>query len=162
LHRDLKPANILLDSQGEPFVSDFGLARQLDEDRGLTGSGAIVGTPSYMAPEQACGEQATIASDVWGLGTVLYELLTASPPFTGRSPLEPLRQVIEQTPAQPRRSNSQVAADLETICLKCLEKQASKRYESAAALADDLERFLEGLPIQARPIGSLERTWRWC
>src|SRR5206468_1900369 len=156
------PANILLDGHGEPFVSDFGLARRLDEDSGLTSDNAIVGTPSYMAPEQACRQQATIASDVYGLGAVLYEVLTGRPPFQERSPLETLQQVVEATPTPLRRFSSQVPPDLETICLKCLEKEPDRRYATAEALADDLERWLRGEVVHARPVSSRDRLWRWC
>jgi eukaryotic-like serine/threonine-protein kinase len=141
LHRDLKPANILLDSQGQPYVTDFGLARRVEGGPGLTQSGALVGTPSYMAPEQAAARKdLTTAVDVYALGAVLYELLTGRPPFQADSPLDTALRVLEKEPDRPRSLNPRVPPDLETICLKCLEKDVARRYGSAEALADDLER----------------------
>jgi tRNA A-37 threonylcarbamoyl transferase component Bud32 len=163
LHRDLKPSNILVDPAGTPLVADFGLAKRVDADRSLTDSGALVGTPRYMAPEQAAGRKdLTVAADVYSLGVVLYERLTGRTPFSGETVLEVLRQVREAEPPRPSSITPGLDRDLETVCLKCLEKDPAKRYGSAAALADDLERWLRGEPIQARPVGQAERLWRWC
>ena len=163
LHRDIKPSNILVDTGGVPLVADFGLAKRVDADHSLTESGVIVGTPRYMAPEQAAGRKdLTVAVDVYSLGVVLYERLTGRTPFTGETVLELLRQAREEEPPRPSSVCPGLDRDLETICLKCLEKDPLKRYASAEALQDDLERWLHGEPIAARPVGQAERLWRWC
>ena len=164
LHRDLKPANILLDRNDQPRITDFGLAKQLESDPGLTMSGAILGTPSYMPPEQAAGKRKDMgpACDVYSLGAVLYDLLTGRPPFRADTPLDTLRQVVEAAPAPPRLLNPKVPRDLETICLKCLAKNPGQRYPTAQELADDLGRALKHEPIRARPVGRLGRLMRWC
>ncbi len=164
LHRDLKPDNILLTQGGSPKISDFGLAKRLDTAAPAQSTGgALAGTPSYMAPEQAEGlsREVGVPADVYGLGAVLYELLTGRPPFRAAGLLETLEQVKSAEPVPPRRLNPAVPADLETICLKCLRKEPAKRYASAALLADDLQRFREHRPIEARPVGRLERAGKW-
>src|SRR5262249_600239 len=154
LHRDIKPANILLDADGQPHVTDFGLAKRVEKTSDLTQSGAMVGTPSYMAPEQVrADKQLTTGVDVYGLGAVLYEMLAGSPPFTGASAYEAVKKVLDDDPPRPSSIRRGVDRDLETICLKCLRKLPEQRYSSAAALADDLERWLRHEPIEARPSG---------
>jgi len=167
LHRDLKPSNVLLDTYGEPHVADFGLAKRLEDasnpNSDNTQTGAIVGTPSFMAPEQARGhsKQLTTAVDVYGLGAVLYDLLAGQPPFRANSPAETLLLVLGQEAERPSQLRSGVPRDLETICLKCLEKESGKRYASAEALAEDLERWLKGVPVRARTASAPERLFKW-
>jgi WD40 repeat protein len=159
LHRDLKPGNILLDRAGTPHLTDFGLAKRVGADSSLTHTGAVLGTPSYMPPEQAAGKkQLTTAADVYSLGAILYEMLSGQPPFRGATPLDVMLQVSEREPMAPRHSNPTIEADLQTICLKCLEKDPARRYASAEALADDLDRWLTGQPIEARPSTPWERA----
>ncbi len=193
LHRDLKPGNILLDAAGEPHVTDFGLARLAETDKGLTLPSSVLGTAAYMAPEQASGGASAIttSADIYGLGAVLYELLAGKPPFEGANFYETVRQIVEEQPVPPslarlrvesgvrpaattaeaaksacsrgqRSRQLSIPADLETICLKCLEKDPARRYATAQNLADDLDRFLRGEPVLARPIGATARAWRWC
>jgi serine/threonine protein kinase/WD40 repeat protein len=190
VHRDLKPANILMQqvisrhhsTAGHQYfdnshtdqclladecclkITDFGLAKRLDAEIDQTATGAVVGTPSYMSPEQATGQSKDVGplTDVYALGVLLYELLTGQIPFKGPSVLETLEMIRSQDPVPPGRLQPKLPRDLETICLKCLEKEPAKRYESAQAVADDLERFLQGKPVRARPMGTSSRAWRWC
>ncbi len=162
LHRDLKPGNILLDGAGRPHVADFGLAKRMDHAGSLSQSG-VVGTVAYMAPEQAAGRgrHLTTAADVYSLGAILYETLTGQQPFPGASVLDVLRRLREEEPAGPRALNPRVGRDLETVCLKCLDKDPARRYASAALLAEDLDRYGAGEPIRARPVGTAERLGKW-
>ncbi len=164
IHRDLKPGNILLDQAGQPKVTDFGLAKKMSTESNLTGTGQILGTPTYMAPEQASGKTTDVGplADVYSLRAVLYCLLTGRPPFQAATTMDTLLQVMEKQPVAPRRLNTSVPLDLDTIVHKCLEKVPSKRYLSAQELVDELGRFLDGRPIIARPISSAERGRRWC
>jgi serine/threonine-protein kinase len=163
LHRDIKPGNILVDGKGEPHLTDFGLARLLEAESTVTRTMEVMGTPSYMAPEQAMGNNATItcATDVYGLGAVFYHLLTGHPPFAGETTYETVRLVLEEEPRQPRLWNPKIDRDLATICLKCLEKDPGRRYDSALALAEDLERWLKHEPIRARSAGIFGRSQKW-
>jgi serine/threonine protein kinase len=164
VHRDLKPSNILFTADGTPKIADYGLAKLLDQDIGLTGTGQSPGTPRYMAPEQAGLTPYRVgpATDVHALGAILYEMLTGRSPFGGVDFSETMEQVRTQSPVPPRRLQPKTPRDLETICLKCLEKDPARRYGSAQGLADDLGRFLDGRPILARPVHPVERAWRWC
>jgi serine/threonine-protein kinase len=160
IHRDLKPSNVLLDGE-RTRITDFGLARSMDVQSDLTATGEVIGTPSYMPPEQANGERADVRSDVYSMGAILYELLTGRPPFKAESFVATLRQVVEVEPAPPRALNREVPRDLETICLECLAKEPHRRYASAAELGAELERFLRHEPILARPAGRVERVLKW-
>ena len=164
IHRDLKPANILVNGQNQPHVTDFGLAKRVQGDNDLTASSQVLGTPSYMPPEQAAGRLQEISerSDLYSLGATLYALLVGRPPFQADNPLDTLVQVREQEPVSLRQLNPNLPRDLETICAKCLEKVPSCRYSTATEFADELRRFLDGKPIHARPVSQPERLWRWC
>lgn len=163
VHRDLKPSNILLALDNMPKVADFGLARHLDGDSERTQVGAVLGTPSYMAPEQASGQShaAGPAADVYALGAILYAMLTGKPPFKGATTQDTLHQVRSAAPIPPSQAGLQVPRDLETICLKCLHKEPDRRYASAQELAEDLQRFQAGEAIRARPVGRCERIRLW-
>jgi hypothetical protein len=162
VHRDLKPGNVLLTKEGEPKIGDFGLAKRLDSDAALTRSGALIGTPSYMAPEQAEGRgRVGPPADIYALGAILYELLTGRPPFLGENSVDVIHRVLSDEPIAPRKLVAGVPRDLETICLKCLEKDPRRRYATADALADDLRSFLAREPIAARPPGIFGRVERW-
>ena len=163
LHRDLKPGNILIDREGRPHVTDFGLAKIVEHDSSLTHSRAVMGSPNYMPPELAAGHarEATTAVDVYSLGAILYEMLAGCPPFATESPAQTLRLVLEEDPVLPTVHNPAMPLDLATVCLKCLEKDPARRYASAESLAEELDRFGRGEPITARPVGRAERSWRW-
>ncbi|MEN6452185.1 MAG: bifunctional serine/threonine protein kinase/MFS transporter [Thermoguttaceae bacterium] len=163
IHRDLKPSNILIDAEGQPYVTDFGLAKVFLPGSDATATGIIAGTPSYMAPEQASGRRAAIspATDVYSLGAILYELLTGVPPFRAETPIDTLMEVLSGDPRKPRSINAKIPIGLELICLKCLSKEPSERYASAAALADDLDRFARDEPLAVRPPTVAQRFWSW-
>ncbi len=163
LHRDIKPGNILLDAKGEPHLTDFGLARLVESESSVTHTMEVLGTPSYMAPEQAVGNNAAVSSvtDVYGLGAVLYQLLTGQPPFAGGTTYETIKLLLDTEPRQPRLLNPKIDRDLSTICLKCLEKDPKRRYSSALALAEDIERWLKHEPILARHTGIFSRGKKW-
>lgn len=164
IHRDLKPSNVLIDRENRPRVTDFGLAKRIEDDSGLTLSGQVIGTPGYMPPEQARGDARLVGpeSDVYALGAVLYFLLTGRPPFQEASVWDTIAQVLHRDPVSPRVLEPAIDADLETICLRCLQKSPATRYRSAGDLADELERYLRGEPVWARPVGPGARFLRWC
>src|SRR5436309_5641118 len=163
LHRDIKPGNILLDAKGEPHLTDFGLARLVESESTVTRTMEVLGTPSYMAPEQAVGNNAAVSSvtDVDGLGAVLYQLLTGQPPFAGGTTYETIKLLLDTEPRQPRLLNPKIDRDLSIICLKCLKKDPKRGYSSAISLAEDLERWLRHEPIQARHTGVFARGGKW-
>ena len=164
LHRDIKPANVLVNNKDIPLVTDFGLAKQVHEKSGMTMEGSVLGTPSYMPPEQARGnlDEVDARSDIYAIGATLYQLLTGTPPFAAASVYETIRQVLNKEPAEPKERNPDIPQDLATICMKCLQKSPDKRYQTALELKEELQRFLQGMPILARPIGNVERLTRWC
>ena len=164
LHRDIKPANVLVNKKDIPLVTDFGLAKQVHQQSGMTIEGSVLGTPSYMPPEQARGnlEEVDTRSDIYAIGATLYQLLTGNPPFAAASVYETIRQVLNKEPAEPQERNPDIPQDLATICMKCLQKSPDKRYQTALELHEELQRFLQGLPILARPISNVERLSRWC
>ncbi len=163
VHRDLKSANILFTADGVPKITDFGLAKRLEVDEGQTHTGQVMGTPSYMAPEQARGDTKSAGppADIYSLGAILYEMLTGRPPFKGISAMDTVKQVIEDEPVSPSRVQYRVPRDLETICMKCLQKEPRKRYATAKDMADDLNRYLAGEPIRARRTPPVERGIKW-
>jgi eukaryotic-like serine/threonine-protein kinase len=165
LHGDIKPSSILLAEHDEPYVTDFGLAKRIGPDSGTaaTVTGAVMGTPAYTPPEQARGgtKSLTTAADIYSLGATLYETLTGQPRFAGDSSAEIMRLVLDKEPAQPRSINPKLDRDLETICLKCLEKEPARRYGSAEALAEDLERWRAGMPVTAWPVPAWEKVVKW-
>lgn len=164
LHRDLKPANVLVDANDQPRVTDFGLAKRLEDDSNLTITGQVLGSPNYMPPEQATGKRGGLSrrTDVYALGAILYHALTGRPPFAGEGLAETVQLVLRADPVSPRVLQPSVPRDLETVCLKCLEKEPARRYATARLLAEELGRFLEAKPVLARPVGQLAKAWRWC